>query len=358
MGNGINRETAVMSDALELIAELLPASWRLDKRSVEVDRRFDAVVELVGPNETKVPFVAEVKRSGTVPTSLLISALRELNRASGLPVLYLSDYIGPVLRDALTSEGFSFADATGWVRLTSAEPLVLLTGQGAARSPRAPRTSAITRLNGIAASRIIRALATADLPVGVRGLAGLAGVSPGSVSKLLITLASESIIDRDENGGVVAVRQRALLRRWAEDYSFATANSSVGYFIAPRGLDRTLARLADQDDVAITGSAAARRLLPESLTSVVPIRLLAIYAARPAELVSALGLIEADPTTANVVIAKPLDPEILTPPDEDDLATAPLPLVTADLLTLAGRSDAEAEQLMDAFLKAGEEQEE
>lgn len=358
MGNGINRETAVMSDALELIAELLPASWRLDKRSVEVERRFDAVVELVGPNETKVPFVAEVKRSGTVPTSLLISALRELNRASGLPVLYLSDYIGPVLRDALTSEGFSFADATGWVRLTSAEPLVLLTGQGAARSPRAPRTSAITRLNGIAASRIIRALATADLPVGVRGLAGLAGVSPGSVSKLLITLASESIIDRDENGGVVAVRQRALLRRWAEDYSFATANSSVGYFIAPRGLDRTLARLADQDDVAITGSAAARRLLPESLTSVVAIRLLAIYAARPAELVSALGLIEADPTTANVVIAKPLDPEILTPPDEDDLATAPLPLVTADLLTLAGRSDAEAEQLMDAFLKAGEEQEE
>lgn len=344
----------MVSDALERIAELLPASWRLDERPGKHDRRFDAFVELVGPNETKVPFVAEVRRSGTVSTSLLISALRELNRVSGLPVLHLSDYIGPALRDALTSEGFSFADATGWVRLTSAEPLVLLTGQGAARSPRTPRTSAVTRLNGIAGNRIIRALATADLPVGVRGLAGLAGVSPGSVSKLLITLASEGIIDRGENGTVDAVRRRALLRRWTSDYSFATANSSVGYFIAPRGLGRTLARLADQDDVAITGSAAARRLLPESLTSVVPMRLLAIYAARPAELVSALGLIEADPTTANVVIARPLDPEILAPPDENDLATAPLPLVMADLLTLAGRSDAEAEQLMDAFLTADE----
>lgn len=349
MGNGGVRETMI-GDALGRIAELLPDSWRLDERpSGSPDGRLDEVVELVGPNETRIPFVVEAKRSGSVSTSLLISALRELNRVSGLPVLYLSDYIGQTSRDALASEGFSFADATGWARLTSADPLVLLTGQGAARSPRAPRTNAVTRLNGLAASRIIRALSTADLPVKVRGLAEVAEVSPGSVSKLLPTLVSEGIAERDEKGSVVAVRRRAMLRRWADDYSFAKANSSVGYFIAPRGLDRSLVRLSGCADVAVTGSAAARQILTDSLTPVVPMRLLAIYAARPAELVGELGLIDADPTTANVVIARPQDPDIFTSLDADGVATAPLPLVIADLFTLPGRSDAEAEQLMDAL---------
>ena len=138
------------------------------------------------------------------------------------------------------------------------------------------------------------------------------------------------------------------------DYSFAKTNTSVGYYIAPRGLERTLARLDDQMNVAIRGSAAARLLLPDSSTSVVPLRLLAIYAARPAELVGELGLIDAEPTNANVVIARPQDPDILTQPHEGDLVTAPIPLVIADLLTLPGRSDAEAEQLMDALAAVDE----
>lgn len=364
VGNARFRETQVISDALDRIAALLPAPWRLDAHLEKQvgDGRFDAVVELVGPNAAMVSFAVQAKRSGSVSVSLLIPALRELRRTSGMPVLYVSDYIGPTLRAALASEEFSFADATGWVRVTSTDPLITLTWQGATRSPRGPRAGAVTRLNRLAVSRTIRALVTTDLPVGVRGLAGLAHVSPGSVSKLLATLASEGIVDRDENGRVVAVRRRALLRRWAVDYSFARANPSVAYFIAPRGLDRALARLAELRNVAITGSAAARLLLPESSTSVVPLRLLAIYAARPAEAADELGLIAAEPTTANVVIARPQDPDILAQPEPDifaqpgdgDLVTAPLPLVIADLLTLPGRSDAEAEQLMDALAVADE----
>ncbi len=343
------RETQMISDALDRIAALLPATWRLDNRqeTASNDHGFDVIVELAGPTAEKAPFVVEAKRSATV--SLLIPALRELEQARGMPVLFVSDYIGPALREALTSEGFGFADATGWVRVTSASPLVLLTGQGAARAPRAPRSSAVTRLNGLAASRTIRALVTADLPIGVRNLAVLADVSPGSVSKLLATLTAEGIVDRNATGSILTVRRRALLRRWVLDYSFAKTNSSVGYYIAPRGLERTLVRLADEKNAAITGSAAARRLLPESTTSVVPLRLLAIYARHPAELASELRLIDADPTTANVMIARPQDPDLLAPPDNDDLVTTPLPLVIADLLTLPGRSDAEAEQLMDAL---------
>jgi hypothetical protein len=226
--------------------------------------------------------------------------------------------------------------------------LILLTGQGAERSPRARQVSAVTRLNGVAANRTIRALAATDLPVGVRPLAAAAEVSPGSVSKLLVTLASEGIVDRDQNGGVVSVRRRTLVRRWARDYSFARSNRSVGYYIAPRGLDRTLSRIDGRGAVAITGSAAARRYLPEAVTSVVPLRLLALYASDPAAVSAELGLIAAEPTTANVVIAVPQDAAILPAADETGPAVAPLALVVADLLTLPGPSEAEAEQLMDA----------
>ena len=133
------------------------------------------------------------------------------------------------------------------------------------------------------------------------------------------------------------------------DYSYVKSNGPPRYFIAPRGLDRTLKRLADLPPaVTLTGSAAARRLLPEGTTSVVPLRMLALYTDAPRELGGELGLVPADPVTANTVIAVPQDGGVLT---ED---VAPAALVLADLLTLPGRGDAEAEQLMDTLAHGDE----
>lgn len=343
----------MVGEALRTIAALLPASWAIDERAdIRLDgRQLDAIMELTAPNGDRVSFAIEAKRSGSVPTAYLLSAVRELERRSSLPVLFMSDYIGPSLRTALAEEGISFADATGWVRVTSEDPLVLLTGQGAKRSPRPGRKSAVVRLNGVAASRTIRALATTSLPIGVRDLADLADVSPGSVSKLLVTLAAEGIVDRDDRGGVAVVRRRALIQRWVRDYAFTKANESVGYYIAPRGLERTMTRLGSAEmAIAPTGSAAARKLLPQGTTSVVPLRLLALYTAVPGALARELGLIDADPATANVVIAAPQDQQILAPTDGEP-PHAPVALILADLLTLPSRSDAEAEQLMDALAR-------
>lgn len=301
----------MISDALDRITALLPASWRLvQQTSKPAMQSANSVVKLAGPDATKTSFAIAAKRSGSLARPLLIAALRDLEQASGMPVLFVSDYIGPALREALTAAGFSFADTTGWVRLASTNPLILLTGQGSARSPAARKTSAVTRLNGLAANRIIRSLTTAEVPVGVRELAGIAGVSSGSVSKLLVTLAAEGIVDRDESGGIAIVRRRALMRRWTVDYSFAKTNDSVSYFIAPRGLQRTLDRLEGRQDAVLTGSAAARRFLPDSSTSVVPLKQLAIYSACPAESAAELELINADLGTANVVVARPQDPDI------------------------------------------------
>jgi len=338
-------------DALIRIADLLPANWGIDQvaGSQGGGRRRDEVIDLTSSNGDRASFVVETVRSGSVPTLLLLARLREAQRQMGVPALLISDYIGPSLRTALADERFSYADATGWIRIVSEDPLVLLTGQGASRSPRDRQGSAVSRLNGVAANRAIRALVAVDLPVGVRCLAAEAAVSPGSVSKLLVTLASEGIVDRDRNGRVLTVRRRALIRRWVRDYSFAKSNTLTSYYIAPRGLDRTLDRLDVRGGVTVTGSAAARRILPLSVTSVVPLRLLALYAADPAGLARELGLLTADAATANVVIAAPQDTGILPASQDQGALVAPVPLVLADLLTLPGRAEAEADQLLAAL---------
>ena len=86
------------------------------------------------------------------------------------------------------------------------------------------------------------------------------------------------------------------------------------------------------------------------MISVVPLRLLAVYTDKPSALIDELQLIPADSVSANFAIAVPQDMDILVEP------IAPIPIVLADLLTLPGRSDAdaEAEQLLDALAKTDE----
>ena len=334
--------------ALRSVSELLPASWSL---RTEADGRrgplrADALAVLTGPDGTAVRFAVESKASG-VSVGALLPRLREMTAQRDLPILFVSDYVGSALREALAAEGFSYADVTGWVRVSTTSPLILLTGRGADRSPRVRESSAVARLDGIAAGRIVRALCAVETPIGVRALADRAGVSPGSVSKVLPTLAREGVLDRDDRGAVTAVRRRALVRRWVQDYSFRSTNLSTRHFIAPRGLDRTLSRLGDlESPTTLTGSAAARRYLPHASTPVVPLRLLALYGADPASLAGELRLVPADPSDANVIIAAPQDARVL------EEALAPAALVIADLLSLPGRADAEAEQLIDALALA------
>lgn len=351
MGNTAIKETAVARGALGNLLSLLPGGWELRREPawLGADKKRGEAVTVLGPRGAAATFVVEARRAGAVPVSLLIPVLREAERLTGMPALFLSDYVGPTMRQALTAEDFSFVDATGWARVVSADPPIVLVAQGADRSPGVPRSNAVTRLNGVAANRIIRALTQVDLPIGVRDLASRAGVSPGSVAKLLVTLSAEAIIERGEDRGVSAVNGRSLMRRWAADYSFTKSNPFAQHFIAPRGLERTLERLAECPGIVMTGSVAARRLLPASAVSVVPLRMLAGYTADPVKMARELRLIEADPSVANVILAQPQDANILTEPAKDELALAPIPLVIADLLTLPGRSDAEAEQLMDAL---------
>ena len=97
MGNVSLRETTWISDALRSVTALLPASWTLTEAADRQTgrRRPDAGVHLIAPNGAGVSFAVEAKRSGSVPTALLLRVLREQGRQTESPVLFLSDYIGP-----------------------------------------------------------------------------------------------------------------------------------------------------------------------------------------------------------------------------------------------------------------------
>lgn len=97
------------------------------------------MVSFVASGEARASFCIEAHPPSGAAVGRLLPALRELRRSAGLPVLYASDYIGEALRSALAEEGISYADSSGWVRVVSDDPLLLLTGQGAPRSPRAGR---------------------------------------------------------------------------------------------------------------------------------------------------------------------------------------------------------------------------
>lgn len=350
MRNSVFSETAVLDDALTVLNGLLPSPWTCALRRGEVGTqpRLDARAELIRPGAPPIILAVEAQRSGSATLSTIMGRLRDLQTGTRLPVLFVSDYIGPALRRALAEADLNYLDATGWVRISLAKPLVFISNQGAAKAPRRRASTATSRLDGLATSRIIRTLVDVDPPVGVRELASDAAVSPGTVSKLLSTLTAESIIERDDSGRVATINRPALLERWTQDYSFEGTNPSVTYFIAPRGLSRAVDALASCPDATLTGSLAARRLLPDDVTPVVPLRLLALYSPDPASTGAALDLLPSDRATANVIIARPQDPTIVAESTDERTRLAPLGLVLADLLTLPGRGSAEADQLMSA----------
>lgn len=333
------------------ISRALPPRWSVKINPAKAnDRGVDCIAQLIGPNQQVITFAVEVKRSGQMSSTGLVDQLITLASRAPQPLLFVTDYVNPTLRAGLSEAGISFADGTGWVRIVRDEPLLLLSEQGSSRAPKGRNTTTITRLNGKAASRIIRTLLELPVPLGVRELAELTDTSPGSVSKLLPTLVADGAVERDR-GAVVKVRKRALLERWTQDYAFLNSNSLVLDYLAPRGLTPVLDALRQRSEVCVTGSGAARRYLPESTSSVLPLTQLACFARDPQGLASDLQLVRTDRSTANVIVTRPADPQLLISPSrtQDGLPVVPLSQALADLVTMPGRAAQEAEQLMDAL---------
>jgi hypothetical protein len=166
---------------------------------------------------------------------------------------------------------------------------------------------------------------------------------------VLALLDREAVIERNDDGAVTAVRKRALVERWTQDYTVMTSNEVIAT-LDPRGVEHALKALPSLASRAVvTSSAAARAYLPPGMTPVSPLVSLSLYTDDPIGLMDQLDLRTVERGT-NVFVLSPYDPVVhTTSRSVAGLEVAAPAQVVADLLTGPGRSSEEAEQLLSAL---------
>ncbi|TCM42501.1 hypothetical protein EV648_11032 [Kribbella sp. VKM Ac-2568] len=173
--------------------------------------------------------------------------------------MVVARYLSPPVRDRLNSAGLAYLDATGNVRLTLSNPGLglFVADRGADSDPWRGRGRPRGTLKGAPAARVVRALVDFDRSWRVTELVSVAQVSTGAAYRVINFLEEEDLVRK--MGSTIRVDDwQRLLRRWSRDYEFVQNNPTTRW-IAPRGLDRMLERVAAAPtiDYAVTSTLAA-----------------------------------------------------------------------------------------------------
>lgn len=341
-------ETQTLRTVEHLTTDALPPGWSFDaRREPKRSRgRLDAEWTVRSPDGTSATFAVEVKR--VILGRQLDDILSQLAATRGHP-LVVAPYLGAMLRESLADRGVSYADATGNLRLISDRPGLFIERQGATKDPW-PSDEALRTLRGRAAGRAVRSLVDFRPPYGVRDLAKRASVPLGSLSRTLDLLDREGLVSRGERGEVVALDWEATIRRWSQDYEFARSNR-VAYYLEPRGLAETTAKLAVAKwQYAVTGAMAAQRFAP-----IAPARQTAVYVEDTMRAAERLKLRPAD-AGANVVLAEPFDPVVFERfRVRDRIRVVAATQLAVDLLTGPGREPSEGNELL-SWMRSNEDE--
>lgn len=339
----------VMLLASARVMAVLPPGWTV-RTSVTVgglSQRNDASLQLVYDERVVLEFVVEVKRALTRRDALAMQDEVDVPRASdvaaGARRMVVSRYLAPQAQEGLRERGIAYADATGNVLLTSADPLILVSDRGATADPWRGPGRPTTSLKGLPAALLVRALVDYAPPYTVPQLADAAGASLGAAYRLVDYLADEGILSHTVRGPIASVDWTRLLRQWSQEAS-VLASSATWSYLEPRGmaaLVEQLRQLPQDVRYALSGSLAAQPYAPYAEP-----RLALLYTEDPPGLASALGLRPVD-TGANVVLASPRSPAVFERTSDWLGATIVAPSqAVADLLGGPGRNPAEGDYLL------------
>lgn len=323
-------DNRLLQGAAQQLARCLPPGWTVEQ-----------AVEPVSA-DTGLYFTSSEGRSRRVDVSLArrLDPRRAREMTHARTGIIIAPYLSKSVRDLLESQGMSYADHTGNLRVIIEEPGLFIYASGADSNPW-PETHTLS-LKGRKAGQVVRTLTRVQTPIGVRALAARTNTNPGYVSRLLQMLDREALIDRTSSGQVDTVDWRRLLERWADDAPLDT-RAAVTTWIAPRGLPHLLDTLsASSVPHLVTGSVAAAGVAP-----IAPARLFSLYV-KDAQAAASSWSLRSTARGANVILLES-DEDIfdIWDPDERGLRRAPLSLVVADLLTGPGRAPSEASALMD-----------
>lgn len=345
-----DQETPLANQAVAWLQSRLPSRWSVEVADFqsEQDRlQADARINLQGPHGASSTIVVEEKQSVS-PRSVLsrLSPRVKTARSMGahLPLLVIAPWLSERTQALLADADINYLDMTGNALLRIDNPPFFLQTTGARRNP-SPTKRADAKLRGPKASRVIRLLLDVRPPYGVLEIAAATGLTRGYVSRLLEALYREGLIERKPRGPVEDVDIPALVRRWSAGYDTFRTNRAEG-FIATTGLERLLARLADDSALGtravITGPFAANRLAPIASPA-----LLLLYCDPPQPLAVDLDLLPAE-EGANVMILKPFDRVVFDRTRiEAGMRYAAPSQVAVDCLSGNGRMPAEGEALLE-----------
>lgn len=349
-------ERQLLSTLTELLTERLPVDWKVD---LEMEpsvpgRRVDGVLTITSPDGSLARLAVET-RSSLYPRdayslsdqlgSIWPATPRPPGRIGALPdydgVLVMTSFLTPRTQAMLKQVGFSYADATGNLRISTQRPGLFMEASGASENPWL-ETRTLRSLKGSGSARVVRALLDFKPPYTLRNLATRAGLALGTTSRVLTYLAEEALISRNERGSVDDVDISRLLKRWTEDYQVLVSNQAQ-VFLEPRGPLEVLSRLRDYTgSYAVTGSGAAIRRAQIATPA-----LLEIYADRPNSMAQELQL-RPTPGGGNVVLLNPVSGLAFERTwSEEGITYAALSQVAADLLTSPGRGPTEADALIE-----------
>jgi hypothetical protein len=347
--NADMRATDLVDLAVTWLGSRVPSTW-----AVERSRRnspegsgeaagADAFIELRAPNGTYTTLAVEARESMEPRDveQLLPGLARSLRALAGyVPLLIVAPWLSPRTQELLAAESLNFLDLTGNALVKLDNPAVFIQAAGAARNP-APPARGPASIRGAKAARLVRLLADARPPYGVRELAGAADLNAGYISRLLDALDRDALIDRGRRGVVEDVDVAALLRAWADGYD-VFKREAVSTFLATGGAAAALEKLTKLPTrSAVTGSFAAVRLAPVAAPS-----MLAVYCRKVAGTADALGLLAAD-EGANVTLLWPFDDVVWARASTADGVVYSAPSqVAVDCLSGNGRMPAEGEALL------------
>lgn len=344
---------AVVDQALEVLAGLLPVGWKIDRdrRPAGDEDRVGLVVE--DPSSVSQSILADVQPSAS-PMELQRAYPRSIDEQlpSDLddPVLVVARYLSPRSRIVLDEASVNYLDLTGNVRLTVRSPGLAILAEGAQRDP-TPRVRPDRGIAGPAAGRIVRALADTAPPYSVSELASLAGVSVGYCSRTLQALEREALIERDGRGTVRRVDWPNMLRRRGAAVPLFDPRRTTTY-IARSGVRGAMDLLVgiDADSYAITGSFAAARI--RAVAASVG---LVLYTSRPDRLAASLDLLPAD-QGADVSLIVPADDGVFTGSSiaEGNRWVAPSQIVV-DCYGGSGRMPQEGEAVLEWMIEDEDE---
>lgn len=341
-------EADVLTRGKEILAELLPEGWEIQVVTSSPDQGADGIVDLVSPDGAQRRLVFEAKR--TVESRDVQGIYNKIARyaddfTSSPPVtgVVVARYLSPPVRLKLIEADLSFVDATGNVRITSSKPGLFVSDRGADRDPwrgpGRPRGS----LKGAPAAQVVRALLDYDQPWPIRILVETSGASTGAAYRVVQFLEEEGLVER-RGSQVVVPDWQPLLRRWSRDYELVASNRTTTW-LAPRGLDRLLTRVAETDvEYAVTGTLAAAEWAPYA-----PARSAMIYTPDAKAAASAWDL-RATEAGANVVLVEPQSAAVFARTSvrtDGGYQIAAAAQVAVDLLTGPGRNPSEGEELIE-----------